>query len=283
VVPVLDDGRVVMVRQFRYPLGQVLLEFPAGKIDLGEPPSVCARRELREETGYTARQWARACHIHNAAAYSTEGIEIWFATGLEPGPQALDSGEFLEVVAVTEQELDSLAQAGQLTDVKTLIGLQWLRSEQAAAADAPGSAVVNVSGGELRASRLDWSADALVIDGEIRLPAAMFSAVDYAAGRIVPLASLTGADDLKAVEALAGTSGLLAKTAANAWALRAGEKDAVAEAVRVSCAALMRLARRAWARPGRSRARSACRSRGMMRRRLRLLPIWYAISVTSRC
>ena len=127
VVPVLDDGRVVMVRQFRYPLGQVLLEFPAGKIDPGEPVWDCARRELREETGYTARQWARACHIHNAAAYSNEGIEIWFASGLEPGPQALDTGEFLEVVAVTEQELDRLAQAGQLTDVKTLIGLQWLR------------------------------------------------------------------------------------------------------------------------------------------------------------
>lgn len=127
VVPVLDDGRVVMVRQFRYPLGQVLLEFPAGKIDPGEPVWTCARRELREETGYSARQWARACHIHNAAAYSTEGIEIWFASGLVPGPQALDAGEFLEVVAVTEQELDALAQAGQLTDVKTLIGLQWLR------------------------------------------------------------------------------------------------------------------------------------------------------------
>ena len=127
VVPVLDDGRVVMVRQFRDPLGQVLLEFPAGKIDPGEAVWDCARRELREETGYTARQWARACHIHNAAAYSNEGIEIWFASGLEPGPQALDTGEFLEVVAVTEQELDRLAQAGQLTDVKTLIGLQWLR------------------------------------------------------------------------------------------------------------------------------------------------------------
>ena len=127
VVPVLDDGRVVMVRQFRYPLGQVLLEFPAGKIDPGEAVWDCARRELREETGYTARQWARACHIHNAAAYSNEGIEIWFASGLEPGPQALDTGEFLEVVAVSEQELDRLAQAGQLTDVKTLIGLQWLR------------------------------------------------------------------------------------------------------------------------------------------------------------
>ncbi|MEI6025491.1 MAG: NUDIX hydrolase [Betaproteobacteria bacterium] len=127
VVPVLDDGRVVMVRQFRYPLGQVLLEFPAGKIDPGEPVWDCARRELREETGYTARQWARACHIHNAAAYSTEGIEIWFARGLEPGAQALDPGEFLEVVAMSEEELDRLAHAGELTDVKTLVGLQWLR------------------------------------------------------------------------------------------------------------------------------------------------------------
>lgn len=127
VVPVFDDGRVVMVRQFRYPLGQVLLEFPAGKIDPGEPVWHCARRELREETGYTAREWARACRIHNAAAYSTEGIEIWMARGLEPGPQALDAGEFLEVVAMTEHELDRLAQAGELTDVKTLVGLQWLR------------------------------------------------------------------------------------------------------------------------------------------------------------
>ncbi|MFM8769579.1 MAG: NUDIX domain-containing protein [Rubrivivax sp.] len=127
VVPVLDDGRVVMVRQFRYPLGQVLLEFPAGKIDPGEPVWNCARRELREETGYTACQWARACRVHNAAAYSTEGIEIWFATGLQPGSQSLDAGEFLEVVEVTEQELDSLAKTGQLTDVKTLIGLQWWR------------------------------------------------------------------------------------------------------------------------------------------------------------
>jgi len=127
VVPVLDDGRVVMVRQFRYPLGQVLLEFPAGKIDPGEPVWHCAQRELREETGYTATSWARACRIHNAAAYSTEGIEIWFARGLQPGPQALDTGEFLEVVAVSERELDDLAQAGELTDVKTLVGLQWLR------------------------------------------------------------------------------------------------------------------------------------------------------------
>ncbi|MFM7847089.1 MAG: NUDIX domain-containing protein [Rubrivivax sp.] len=143
VVPLLDDGRVVMVRQFRYPLGQVLLEFPAGKIDPGEPVWDCARRELREETGYTARQWARACRIHNAAAYSTEGIEIWFARGLSAGVQALDAGEFLEVVTRSEDELDRLARAGDLTDVKTLVGLQWLRQwrrgEWALSWTSPGS------------------------------------------------------------------------------------------------------------------------------------------------
>ena len=143
VVPLLDDGRVVMVRQFRYPLGQVLLEFPAGKIDPGEPVWDCARRELREETGYTARQWARACRIHNAAAYSTEGIEIWFARGLSAGVQALDAGEFLEVVTRSEDELDRLARAGELPDVKTLVGLQWLRQwrrgEWALSWTSPGS------------------------------------------------------------------------------------------------------------------------------------------------
>jgi len=131
VVPVLDDGRLVLVRQFRYPLGRVLLEFPAGKIDPGEAILSCARRELQEETGYTAREWARAGLIHNAAAYSTERIELWFARGLVAGAQRLDAGEFLEVVAVTEDELDALASRNELTDVKTLVGLQWLQKWRA--------------------------------------------------------------------------------------------------------------------------------------------------------
>ena len=127
VVPLLDDGRLVLERQYRYPVGRVLLEFPAGKIDPGEPTFGCAVRELREETGYSAREWARAGVIHNAPAYSTEGIEIWFARGLTPGAQRLDAGEFLELVLMTEGELDALAASGELTDVKTLIGLMWLQ------------------------------------------------------------------------------------------------------------------------------------------------------------
>jgi 8-oxo-dGTP pyrophosphatase MutT (NUDIX family) len=85
-----------MERQFRHPMGRVMLEFPAGKIDPGEEPFTCAVRELAEETGYRATEWARAGLLHNAIAYSTEGIEIWFARGLVAGPAQLDVGEFLE-------------------------------------------------------------------------------------------------------------------------------------------------------------------------------------------
>ena len=128
VVPLLDDGRLVMERQHRYPVGRVLLEFPAGKLDPGESPQVCAQRELAEETGYSAAEWARACLIHNACAYSTEGIEIWFARGLVAGEASLDHGELIELALTTADELDVLARQGELTDAKTLIGLLWLQN-----------------------------------------------------------------------------------------------------------------------------------------------------------
>jgi len=131
IVPLLGDGRLVLERQFRYPVGKVLLEFPAGKIDPGEDTLACARRELLEETGYHAREWARAGVIHNAAAYSTEGIEIWFARGMSAGTQALDVGEFLELCLMSEAELELCAARGELSDVKTLIGLMWLQKWRA--------------------------------------------------------------------------------------------------------------------------------------------------------
>ena len=81
IVPLLDDGRLVVERQYRYPLGQVMLEFPAGKLEPGEPPFACAVRELAEGDRLPRAQWARAGILHNAIAYSTEGIEVWFAAG----------------------------------------------------------------------------------------------------------------------------------------------------------------------------------------------------------
>ncbi len=131
IVPMLDDGRLVMERQYRAPLRRVLLEFPAGKIDPGEDTRLTAMRELAEETGYRAREWARACTLHNAVAYSTEGIEIWFARGLVLGERDLDHGEHIDVCPMHPDELYALAARGELTDAKTLIGLLWLQRWQA--------------------------------------------------------------------------------------------------------------------------------------------------------
>jgi ADP-ribose pyrophosphatase len=130
MVPLLPDGRLVMERQYRHPMGRVMLEFPAGKIDPGEAPFACAVRELAEETGYRAAEWARAGILHNAIAYSNEGIEIWFARGLTAGEQRLDAGEFLEIVIHAPAEVDALAARGDVTDAKTLIGLLWLQKWQ---------------------------------------------------------------------------------------------------------------------------------------------------------
>lgn len=131
MVPLLPDGRLLMERQYRHPMGRVMLEFPAGKLDAGEAPWGCAIRELAEETGYRAAEWARAGILNNAIAYSTEGIEIWFARGLTAGEQHLDAGEFLDTVSHTVTELDAMVARGDVTDAKTLIGLLWLQKWQA--------------------------------------------------------------------------------------------------------------------------------------------------------
>jgi ADP-ribose pyrophosphatase len=130
IVPMLENGCLVVERQYRHPLSRVMLEFPAGKIDPGESRLTCAVRELAEETGYRAAEWARAGILHNAIAYSSEGIEIWFARGLTKGEQVLDDGEFLEVDTATLDELLALAQHGGITDAKTLIALLWLQNWQ---------------------------------------------------------------------------------------------------------------------------------------------------------
>lgn len=131
IVPLLDDGRLLLERQYRYPMERVMLEFPAGKLDPGEDKLACAQRELLEETGYRAAEWAHAGVLHNAIAYSDEGIEIFFARGLVAGERQLDEGEFLDLVTHTPTELDQLAARGELTDAKTLIGMLWLSRWQA--------------------------------------------------------------------------------------------------------------------------------------------------------
>lgn len=128
VLPLLDDGRVLLERQFRYPIGQVMTEFPAGKLDPGEDPLACAKRELFEETGYTAREWATAGALHLAIAYSTEIIHIFFARGLEAGDRKLDEDEFLDVRSADLAELLQASRDGGVTDAKTLTCMLWLQN-----------------------------------------------------------------------------------------------------------------------------------------------------------
>lgn len=128
IVAQLDDGRLVLERQFRYPVQAVMIEFPAGKLDAGEASLACAQRELLEETGYTAREWARAGVLHPVISYSTEFIDIWFARGLSSGERKLEAGEFLDVFTATPAELLSWCGNGQVTDAKTLTGTLWLQN-----------------------------------------------------------------------------------------------------------------------------------------------------------
>ncbi len=126
VVPLLDDGRVLMERQWRTPMRRVMIEFPAGKLDAGESWQACAQRELREETGYRAREWAYIGTINNAISYSDEVIHLAFARGLDAGAQQLDAHEFLELIEVDCDELMDWVRGGRVTDVKTVIGAFWL-------------------------------------------------------------------------------------------------------------------------------------------------------------
>ncbi|HET8693185.1 MAG TPA: NUDIX hydrolase [Aquabacterium sp.] len=127
IVAVLPDGRLVMERQYRYPVAQTMLEFPAGKLDPGEGGLACAQRELWEETGYRAQRWAKAGLLHPCIGYATEIIEVWFAEGLSLSERHLDEGEFLDVFAATQEELETAFDRGELTDGKTITGLMWLQ------------------------------------------------------------------------------------------------------------------------------------------------------------
>lgn len=132
VVPLLQgpDGRlrIVLERQYRYPVGRVMIELPAGKLDAGEDPLHCGQRELLEETGYQAREWARAGQMHLAIAYSTEVIHIYFARGLSLGERRLDQGEFLDVFSATPEELMTWCREGAVTDAKTLSCMVWVHN-----------------------------------------------------------------------------------------------------------------------------------------------------------
>jgi ADP-ribose pyrophosphatase len=126
IVPRLPDGKLLLERQFRYPLGRVFTEFPAGKIDSGEEPLAAAKRELLEETGYTATRWSYLAMLHPLITYSTERIEIYVAEDLSHVGARLDAGEFVETFAASLEEALAWLDRGEITDVKTMLGLLLL-------------------------------------------------------------------------------------------------------------------------------------------------------------
>ena len=126
ILALLDDGRILLERQYRYPVAKVCMEIPAGKLDPNEDPLVCAQRELEEETGYSASKWSYIRRIHPVISYSTEFIDIYLAEGLQAGKSRLDEEEFLDVFAAPLDEILAWVEQGVITDVKTTIAIYWL-------------------------------------------------------------------------------------------------------------------------------------------------------------
>ena len=122
VIPVTDDGMAVMEHQYRYPPDRVILEIPAGKLDSADEDRLsAAKRELQEETGYTADEWIPLGGLYSAPAYSDEYITMYLARGLRAGARHLDEGEFLDVVLVPLSDLVEQVMDGSIVDAKTQV------------------------------------------------------------------------------------------------------------------------------------------------------------------
>lgn len=131
IAPRLDDGRWIVERQFRYPVGRVFVEFPAGKKDPGESARATGERELLEETGYRAASWRKLGDLHPGVGYTNELIELWRADGLRHVGRKLDDDEHLDIVAMHASELLDAFDRGAITDAKTIATLFHLLREGA--------------------------------------------------------------------------------------------------------------------------------------------------------
>ena len=125
ILPVFEDGSVLLERQFRYPLGEHFYELPAGKLEPDEAPLETAKRELAEETGYVAAEWRELGHLHPCIGYSDEKIDFFLARKLEFRGARPDEGEFLETLRMPLADSVDWIRRGRITDTKTILGLFW--------------------------------------------------------------------------------------------------------------------------------------------------------------
>lgn len=129
---VVDDGKVLFVEQYRPAAARLVLELPAGTIDLGEPPIECARRELQEETGYSAETWETLGHIYPTPGYTNEILYLFLASDITKGVQNLDEGEDIKVRWIPLPEVERMIDSGELNDAKTIISvLKYVRKMSA--------------------------------------------------------------------------------------------------------------------------------------------------------
>ncbi len=129
IVPLFDDGSILLERQFRYPHHREFIEVPAGKLEPNEPHLETAKRELLEETGYAAREWKHLTTIHTAIAYTDEGIDIFVARKLsKTGGAQLDAGEFVETLVVPFDEAIAMVRDGRISDAKSVAALLWVKA-----------------------------------------------------------------------------------------------------------------------------------------------------------
>lgn len=123
IIPITDEGEVVLVKQFRKAVESVLLEIPAGKLEMGEEPINCAIRELKEETGYTAKSLKYITEFYTSPGFSNEKMYLYIATGMEDGESEPECDEYIDVVRVKIEELVEMIYNGEIVDSKTIIGI----------------------------------------------------------------------------------------------------------------------------------------------------------------
>ncbi len=127
VIPIKDNGKIILVKQFRYPLQTTLIELPAGKLEKGEDPLNCAVRELEEETGYTAEEIKKVGEIYTAPGYCTEILHIYSAKGLRPGNHRREEGEQgMEILELSLEEIEKMIISGKINDGKTIVGIHYI-------------------------------------------------------------------------------------------------------------------------------------------------------------